>query len=135
MRDEKLRNTNIEVATESTIRPDVAAEKEEALEYVGAVTQFLQAAGPMAQAPVVVPLLMEMLKAATKPFKWGRQLEETMDATADALSQMAQMAVQQQMMARPCRAGRSSRAQRGWQCPSRAAPARWTASMPAARGI
>jgi hypothetical protein len=99
LRDEKLRNTNVEVATDSTIRPDKAAEKEEAIEYVTAVTSFLQSALPIAQgAPPMIPLIMAMLKAATKPFKFGRQLEEQMDATADALSVMAVQMQQAQLI-------------------------------------
>lgn len=102
LRDERLRNTNIEVATDSTIRPDKIAEKEEAVEYVGAVMGFLQAVVPIVSNPagiVMVPLLMEILKAATKPYKFGRQLEEQLEQTTDGLSQLAQQQIQQQVMA------------------------------------
>jgi hypothetical protein len=100
LRDEKLRNTNVEVATDSTVRPDKAAEKEEATEFAAAVAGYFQGMLPVAtQAPPMIPLVMEIFKAVTKPFKFGRQLEEQIDATADQLSMMAVQMQQAQMMA------------------------------------
>lgn len=85
LRSEKLRNTQIEVQSDSTIRPDRFQQKQEAIEFLTAVAQYLGAAAPIAQqAPVLTPLLLAMLKEAARTFKFGRQVEEQLDQLAAA---------------------------------------------------
>lgn len=97
LRDEKLRNVNIEVSTDSLLRPDKAAEKAEASEALSAVGGFLQQAIPALQvSPAFAPLLMAQLKAFARTFKWGRQYEDVLEQTADALAMQAQQAMAMQ---------------------------------------
>lgn len=91
LRDEKARGFRIDVETDSTVAPDAAQEKAEATEFVTAVTGFLTAATELGQAaPVMTPVLMEMLKYSVRRFKAGRSLEEVIDQSADAVTQQAQ---------------------------------------------
>jgi hypothetical protein len=89
MRDEKLRNTQIEVQTDSTVRPDRAASKAEAVEFITSVAQYLGAALPIGQAlPPAIPLLIGMLKKAAGAFEFGRQVEDELDALASGVAAM-----------------------------------------------
>jgi hypothetical protein len=101
MREEKLRNTAIEVATDATIRPDQEQEKAEAIEFVQATTGFLQQAVVVStQAPLLAPLMFEVFRQATQTFKFSRNIEAVIDQTVEAIIGQAQqqMAMQQQQM-------------------------------------
>lgn len=87
LKDERFRNTTIDVETDSTVAPDAEAEKAEAVEYLTAATQYLSAAVPIATgAPATIPLLMSMLRAASRSYKFSREVEEQLDALAAQLS-------------------------------------------------
>ena len=92
LRDEKVRGFRIDIESDSTVRDDILQEKREVTEYITAVTQFMQAAGTIGQqAPVMVPVLMEMLKFSVRRFKAGRQLEAAIEKAAEgATAQAAQ---------------------------------------------
>lgn len=100
LQTEKFRNTMIDIETDSTVAADEEQDKADANEFVTGMVGYLKEAVQIAAAaPPMLPLLMEMLKAVARPFKFGRQFEQTIDATADALGAMvAQQAAMGGMM-------------------------------------
>ena len=84
LKDEPAKNFRIEVTSDSMIYQDEQQEKADRIEFLKAVTGFMQGAVPMAQAvPEFAPVLMEMLKFGVTAFKAGKGLEGLIDETAD----------------------------------------------------
>jgi acetyl/propionyl-CoA carboxylase alpha subunit len=72
------------------IYQDEQAEKQNRIEFLSAVSSFMQTALPVAQgAPELTPLLMEMLKFGVTAFKAGKGMEGLIDETADKFRQQA----------------------------------------------
>jgi hypothetical protein len=93
LRDEAAKNFRIEVTSDSMIFQDEQQEKQDRIEFLSAVSSFMQTALPVAQGvPELTPLLMEMLKFGVTAFKAGKQLEGIIDETADKLRQQAKQA-------------------------------------------
>jgi hypothetical protein len=93
LKDEPAKNFRIEVTTDSMIYQDEQQEKQDRVEFLGAVSQFIQTALPVAQGvPELTPLLMEMLKFGVTAFKAGKGLEGLIDETADQFRQQAEQA-------------------------------------------
>ena len=91
LKDEPAKNFRIEVTTDSMIYQDEQQEKQDRVEFLGAVSQFMQTALPVAQGvPELTPLLMEMLKFGVTAFKAGKGLEGLIDETADQFRQQAE---------------------------------------------
>jgi hypothetical protein len=90
LKDEPAKNFRIEVTTDSMIYQDEQQEKKDRVEFLSAVSQFMQTALPVAQGvPQLTPLLMEMLKFGVTAFKAGKGLEGLIDETADQFRQQA----------------------------------------------
>ncbi|HUU25592.1 MAG TPA: hypothetical protein VMW68_08540 [Methyloceanibacter sp.] len=82
LRSERLRHMAIDVETDSTVAADAQAEKGEAVEFTTHLTGFISGWAPILQSyPQAAPLFGALLKEATKPFKFSRNLEEVIDAT------------------------------------------------------
>jgi hypothetical protein len=93
LKDEPAKNFRIEVTTDSMIYQDEQQEKQDRVEFLTAVSQFMQTALPVAQGvPELTPLLMEMLKFGVTAFKAGKGLEGLIDETADQFRQQAEAA-------------------------------------------
>jgi hypothetical protein len=93
LKDEPAKNFRIEVTTDSMIYQDEQQEKQDRVEFLSAVSQFMQTALPVAQGvPELTPLLMEMLKFGVTAFKAGKGLEGLIDETADQFRQQAEAA-------------------------------------------
>lgn len=93
LKDEPAKNFRIEVTTDSMIYQDEQQEKLDRVEFLTAVSSFMQTALPVAtQAPELTPLLMEMLKFGVTAFKAGKGMEGLIDETADKFRQQAQQA-------------------------------------------
>ena len=93
LKDEPAKNFRIEVTTDSMIYQDEQQEKQDRVEFLTAVSQFIQTALPVAQGvPELTPLLMEMLKFGVTAFKAGKGLEGLIDETADQFRQQAEQA-------------------------------------------
>jgi hypothetical protein len=93
LKDEPAKNFRIEVTTDSMIYQDEQQEKQDRVEFLTAVSQFMQTALPVAQGvPELTPLLMEMLKFGVTAFKAGKGLEGLIDETADQFRQQAEQA-------------------------------------------
>jgi hypothetical protein len=90
LKDEPAKNFRIEVTSDSMIYQDEQQEKQDRVEFLSAVSQFMQTALPVAnQSPELTPLLMEMLKFGVTAFKAGKGMEGLIDETADKFRQEA----------------------------------------------
>jgi hypothetical protein len=90
LKDEPAKNFRIEVTSDSMIYQDEQQEKQDRVEFLTAVSQFMQTALPVAQgAPELTPLLMEMLKFGVTAFKAGKGMEGLIDETADKFRNQA----------------------------------------------
>jgi hypothetical protein len=90
LKDEPAKNFRIEVTTDSMIYQDEQQEKQDRVEFLTAVSTFMQTALPVAQGvPELTPLLMEMLKFGVTAFKAGKGMEGLIDETADRFRQQA----------------------------------------------
>jgi hypothetical protein len=91
LKDEPAKNFRIEVTSDSMIYQDEQQEKQDRVEFLSAVSQFMQTALPVAQGvPELTPLLMEMLKFGVTAFKAGKGLEGLIDQTADEFRAQAE---------------------------------------------
>ena len=90
LKNEPAKNFRIEVTSDSMIYQDEQQEKQDRIEFLTAVSQFMQTSLPVAQGvPELTPLLMEMLKFGVTAFKAGKGLEGLIDETADKFRQQA----------------------------------------------
>ena len=90
LKDESAKNFRIEVTSDSMIYQDEMQEKQDRMEFLQAVGNFMQNIIPLGQnAPELVPMAMEMLKFGVTGFKVGKGLEGLIDETADKLKEMA----------------------------------------------
>jgi hypothetical protein len=90
LKSESSKNFRIEVTSDSMIYQDEQQEKQNRVEFLTAVSQFVQTALPVGQAvPELVPLFMEMLKFGVTAFKAGKQIEGLIDETADKFREQA----------------------------------------------
>jgi hypothetical protein len=90
LKKDKLRGFRVDIETDSTIEPDVQAEKQARVEFLGAVAQFLpQALEAAAQQPKMAPLMGKMLLFGVRGFRVGRELETAMEETIADLEKMA----------------------------------------------
>jgi hypothetical protein len=90
LKNEPAKNFRIEVTSDSMIYQDEQQEKQDRVEFLAAVSGFMQTALPVAQnTPELTPLLMEMLKFGVTAFKAGKGMEGLIDETADQFRQQA----------------------------------------------
>jgi hypothetical protein len=93
LRNEAAKNFRVEVTSDSMIFQDEQQEKADRLEFLSAMSGFLQQAVPASQAnPELTPMLVEMLKFGVTAFKAGKGLEGMIDETADKFREQAKMA-------------------------------------------
>jgi hypothetical protein len=98
MRDDKLRAYNIDVETDSTIFSDENAEKQTRIEFLQTMGAYLEKAIAVSNAnPLLTPLAFQSLRFLVGAWKVGREFEEVIDSTEQAILQQAQ----QQMSAPP----------------------------------
>jgi hypothetical protein len=97
-----MRSFRIDIETDSTIAEDAQTEKQNRIEFVTAITGFIEKVGPQVQAGMIPPqVATELLGFAVRGFKVGRTLEDTIDEMSqqkgDDDPQMQQMtqAIQQ----------------------------------------
>jgi hypothetical protein len=90
LKNEPAKNFRIEVTSDSMIYQDEQQEKQDRVEFLSAVSSFMQTALPVAQGvPELTPLLMEMLKFGVTAFKAGKGMEGLIDETADKFRNQA----------------------------------------------
>lgn len=80
----------IEVSSDSMVQMDESQDKAERMEFLSAVSGFLQQALPAIQAtPQLAPLAVGMLKFGVTGFKVGKQVEGMIDQMLDQLTAQA----------------------------------------------
>lgn len=91
LRSDKMRSYRIDIETDSTIFEDAEQEKQQTVEMLTGVAALLEKGLPVVQeAPMLGPLLFEMISIGLRSFKQGKQLEDIIEQTKDALAQAAQ---------------------------------------------
>jgi hypothetical protein len=72
----------VEASVDTMVQIDMDGEKQEKMEFLGAVSNFIREATQAAQQqPAMAPLFMEMLKFGVRGFRVGRSLESKIDQT------------------------------------------------------
>jgi hypothetical protein len=90
LRNDKLRSFRIDVETDSTVEMDQQAEQQSRTQFITAITQFLQAAGPIVmQAPQAAPLMGQLLLFGVRGWKVGEPMEGAIEQFVAATVQQA----------------------------------------------
>lgn len=85
-----LRISRIRVETDSTVMADAAGEQENMAKMLQALGFVLQQVGPLVQGGVLpLPVAMELVKLALRPFKHSRKITELLDQAMMALTAQA----------------------------------------------
>ena len=85
-----LRSFRIEVAADTLVQLDEQKEKQDRMEFVANVGQYLEKALPVVQAsPAAGPLVLDLLKFGIRAFKVGKTIEGAFDAASEQLKQAA----------------------------------------------
>jgi hypothetical protein len=96
LQDERVRNYQIDIETDSTLAADDQEEKQQAIEFINVLTQGLNDTLPIIQAmPQAGKLLSEAVAMVTRKFKAGRGLEDALDEFSTYLSSLSQQPQQQ----------------------------------------
>lgn len=96
LRSDKLRGFMLDIESDSTVESDDTKEREGRAQFIEVTTGFIERWGPIVQqVPQMLPLAKEMLLFAVAPFRAGRQLEEELERTFNALEQSAKQAAMQ----------------------------------------
>ena len=78
LRSDKLRGFRIDIETDSTINDTAQEEKAERVEFLQALSSFVEKALQAAQAnPDLIPLLGKSILFTVRGFRVGRDLEST----------------------------------------------------------
>lgn len=97
LRSDKLRAYRIDIETDSTVFEDEASVKQQTSEALTAIGGFFREALPAVQsAPELAPLAFEMVGMAARNLKKGRELEDLIEQTKEAIMQKVQAAQQNQ---------------------------------------
>jgi hypothetical protein len=92
LRSDHIRGFRIDIEVDSTVFGDQAQEKQDRVEFIGAVTKYLQTAGQMAmQVPQAAPLLGKLLQFGVRGFRVGRDLESAIEQFCEEAENMAKM--------------------------------------------
>jgi hypothetical protein len=92
LRDDPMRSFRIEISSDSMTLQDEQQEKQDRVEFLTAVSGYLEKATQAAMAsPDLVPLMLDLLKFGVTGFKVGKSVEGQIDQTAEQIKQkMAQ---------------------------------------------
>lgn len=93
LRNEKTRGFIVDIETDSTIEPDQQAQQAAAVQFMTAVTQYLEACGVILAGPggaQAAPLLGEMLAWGTRMFKVADTIEQAIDEFVEQAEKTAQ---------------------------------------------
>lgn len=88
LKQEPLRNYQVEIAADSLVAIDEAQEKQDVMEFLKSAGGFIQQAVQAVQTvPELAPLAMEMLMMGVRAFKAGRPIEEAFEQFQQQMSQ------------------------------------------------
>lgn len=94
MRDDRMRSFRVDIETDSTIEADENEHKQRLIEFMGAVSTFMQHALPAGQQhPELIPFLGESMSTLVRGFRVGRQLEGTIEEAMQSLGDRAKKAM------------------------------------------
>jgi hypothetical protein len=80
LQDELVRQYRIDVETDSTVAPDEQADQANMAAALEAVTAYVQAIAPLVgQGLIDGQAAIQLLKVYLRKFKWGREIEETLE--------------------------------------------------------
>jgi len=91
LKDNPMRTFRVDVAADSMLYQDEQREKADRVEFLGAVSQYLEKAVQASQnmPPEATPLLMDLLKFGVTGFRIGKTVEGEFDNVADAIKERA----------------------------------------------
>jgi len=96
LRDGILRRFRLDIETDSTISTNAAQEKQDRTQFLGAVSQFISAWGPMVQQnPMLAPLAGQLILFGVRAFPVARELEETVEKFIQMMEEHASQPQQQ----------------------------------------
>jgi hypothetical protein len=80
LQNELMRQYRIDIETDSTVAPDEAADQANMAAALEAVTAYVQAIAPLVgQGLIDGQAAIQLLKVYLRKFKWGREIEETLE--------------------------------------------------------
>jgi hypothetical protein len=86
LKSNPMRSFRIEIAADSLVQMDESQEKQDRMEMLGAVGQYLEKALPIIQSsPDVAPMIIELMKFGVTAFKVGKGVEGMIDETLDKI--------------------------------------------------
>lgn len=89
IRNDFMLKYNVDIETDSLTQADWALQQGQRMEYAQALSQYLTAALPAAQAdPTLMPLFMQIVKFISVGFKGASELESMLDSTLQQLQNM-----------------------------------------------
>lgn len=97
LKDQKLRGFRVDIETDSTIAVDQQRDKETAIEFVTAVSAYIEKMAMAAQTPAgvaIIPFAGQMLGWAVRRFRTGRDLENALDRFIETSNRMVAEAAQ-----------------------------------------
>lgn len=99
LRQEKIRDMRIRIETNSTIFQDAMQEKQDVVEFLGAMSQFAPQMAMAAKQGIIPPeAAKEIMLASARRFEFGREIEETLMAFNAQGSQQPDPKEQAEMM-------------------------------------
>ncbi len=116
LRSDKLRGYRIDIETDSTVFEDDAAVKQQTTEALTAIGGFFREALPaVQQAPELAPLAFEMVGMAARNLKKGRELEDIIEQTKNAIMEKVAAAKNQPPPVDPKVQAEAAKAQQAMQ--------------------
>jgi hypothetical protein len=80
LQNELMRQYRIDIETDSTVAPDEQAEQANMAAALEAVTAYVAAIAPLVQQGIIDgQAAIQLLKVYLRKFKWGREIEETLE--------------------------------------------------------
>lgn len=96
LKNKAMQGFRIEIAADSLVQIDEQAEKQQRTEFIKIIGSYLKDAQPVVStAPMLAPLVLELLKFGAAAFKVGKTMEGLIDETADKLKAAAEQAMAQ----------------------------------------
>lgn len=100
LRNEKLRGFRVDIETDSTIEPDAGEEQKNRIEFLTAVTSYIEQAGPLVTSGAMpMDVAKDFLSFGARGFKVSPQLEDAIDRLGGDQKQAEAGKAQQQQQA------------------------------------
>ena len=95
LRSDIPRKYRIDIEVDSTIFADAEKERQDASEFVGSFTKFLQSSEQIVQGmPEAAEIMGKMLQFAVRKYRTGRDLESAIETFIDKITKKAQQMIQ-----------------------------------------